>query len=107
MSKSKYVKLSEVAENLGISVHTARSWVKNGRIPEQTYYQVGNTYRFNFQMIEDHILGKKKLEPVQDWSDLKDAKEDIEEDIEDVGDSVEDAEDESAEEPVSLHNLFK
>ena len=49
---SKYVKISELAELLGVSVHTVRQWVRNGKIPRHTYYKVGKTYRFDFEMIE-------------------------------------------------------
>ena len=106
---SKYIKLSEVADNLGISIHTARSWLRNGNIPRQTYFKVGNTYRFNYEQIEGHVLGTNVLPPDEDWSDVEDDKEDAEEDIgEDVEGSVEDAEDEVTEaEPVNIHNLFR
>jgi len=53
---SKYVKISELAEYLGVSVHAVRSWVRNGKLPSATYFRVGNTYRFNLKMIEEGFV---------------------------------------------------
>jgi len=45
-----------LAEHYGISVSTARKWVRSGVIPEDTYLQVHGTYRFDLERIDRALL---------------------------------------------------
>ena len=46
MSNDIYVPLEDLATHFTISPSTARTWVRQGLIPKDTYIKVGNTYRF-------------------------------------------------------------
>ena len=43
---AKYVPIDDVAEYFSVSVSTIRTWVRQDRIPKNTYIKVGNTYRY-------------------------------------------------------------
>lgn len=49
--QTKFVPLETVAETLSISPSTVRNCMKDGRIPDYTYFKVGKNYRFDMQTI--------------------------------------------------------
>jgi len=51
MTEGAYVPIEKVANHLCVTVHTIRSWVRQGNIPRNTYVKVGNTYRFSLQEV--------------------------------------------------------
>lgn len=51
-----YAPIKEVAEHFKVSVSTLRNWVKNGKVPVSTYIKVGDTYRFNLDLVEEALL---------------------------------------------------
>jgi excisionase family DNA binding protein len=51
MSEDRLVTIEELAKHFSISTSTARSWVRTGAIPEDTYIRVGQTYRFNIPTV--------------------------------------------------------
>lgn len=52
----KYVTIEALSDYLSLSISTIRSWVKNGKIPKDTFIKIGITYRFNVQAIEEALL---------------------------------------------------
>lgn len=62
-----YVTIGDTASHLGVSISTIRKWVREVRIPRNTYIKVGNTYRFDVAAVA------AALSPVDiDASDLLD-----------------------------------
>ena len=49
--QTKFVPLETVAETLSISASTVRNCMRDGRIPDYTYFKVGKNYRFDLQTI--------------------------------------------------------
>lgn len=47
MVDAPYVPVETLARQLTVSVSCIRGWIRQGKIPKQTYVKVGNTYRFN------------------------------------------------------------
>jgi predicted DNA-binding transcriptional regulator AlpA len=50
-TQTKFVPLETVAETLSISPSTVRNCMKDGRIPDYTYFKVGKNYRFDLDTI--------------------------------------------------------
>ena len=57
-----YAPIRDVAGYFNVSVSTIRNWVRQGRIPEDTYIKEGETYRFNLESVEDALLRAKTTE---------------------------------------------
>ena len=49
--QTKFVPLETVAETLSVSPSTVRNCMKDGRIPDYTFFKVGKNYRFDLQTI--------------------------------------------------------
>ena len=62
--QTKFVPLETVAETLSVSPSTVRNCMKDGRIPDYTYFKVGKNYRFDLQTILA-ILREGKVAPQQ------------------------------------------
>jgi excisionase family DNA binding protein len=45
------VTIEDLAKHLNVSVSTARSWVRQGHIPKDSYIKIGNTYRFELDKV--------------------------------------------------------
>lgn len=55
-----FVPIGEVADKFSVSKHTVRQWLRKGKIPEDLYVKIGNTYRYNLQGIENTFLSTNK-----------------------------------------------
>jgi len=48
-----------VAKHFNVSVSTARAWVRQKEIPENTYVKIGKTYRFKLDAVVEALLQKE------------------------------------------------
>jgi hypothetical protein len=62
--KTVFVPLERVAECLSVSPSTVRNCMKDGRIPDYTYFKVGKNYRFDLDTIIA-LLRDGKIAPQQ------------------------------------------
>lgn len=58
--ENKYVEITKISEYFGVSNTTVRSWVRDNKIPRDSYIKipsdVGNpTFRYNLASIEAHF----------------------------------------------------
>ena len=54
---NKYVDSSTLAEYFGVSPSTVRGWVRDSKIPRNSYIKAGKeTYRYNLASIEAHFI---------------------------------------------------
>lgn len=62
---NEFVSIEDVAKHFMVSVSTARSWVRQGEIPKNTYVKIGKTYRFKLDAVVEALLGNQveKKEP--------------------------------------------
>lgn len=58
--KSPFVTIENLAQYFCVSVSTIRAWVRQGHIPEETYIKLGNTYRFNRDLVSDALTQMRK-----------------------------------------------
>jgi excisionase family DNA binding protein len=54
-----YVPIDNVAKHFSVSVSTIRAWIKDGKIPKDTFMQLGTTYRFKLSAVEGALVGGK------------------------------------------------
>lgn len=55
--------IKDLADHFKISVSTARRWVRDGVVPEDTYLKVHGTYRFDLGLIDAALLPKTTNNP--------------------------------------------
>ncbi len=60
MMSDNFVPIGDVADKFSVSKHTVRQWLRKGKIPEELYVKIGNTYRYNLQGIENAFLSTNK-----------------------------------------------
>ena len=48
--------IRDLAAHFNISVSTAREWVRDGVVPDDTYIKVHGTYRFDLDLIDRALL---------------------------------------------------
>jgi excisionase family DNA binding protein len=60
MMSVPYVPIEQVAKHFTVSLSTIRAWVRQGKIPSNTYIKVGNTYRFRVADVESALVGSPK-----------------------------------------------
>ena len=50
-----FVPIDDVARHFSVSVSTVRAWVKQNRIPRDTFIKLGNTYRFQISAVTEAL----------------------------------------------------
>ena len=55
-----FVPIEKVAKHFSVSLSTIRAWVRQDKIPPNTYVKVGTTYRFNLADVEGALVGAPK-----------------------------------------------
>ena len=53
----EYVKIGDVADEFSVSVSTIRKWIREDKIPRDTYIKAGRTYRFNIDEVTKALQG--------------------------------------------------
>jgi len=53
----EYVKIGDVAKEFSVSVSTIRKWLREDKIPRNTYIKAGRTYRFNLEAVTTALRG--------------------------------------------------
>jgi excisionase family DNA binding protein len=62
MMSVPFVPIEQVAKHFTVSLSTVLAWVRQGKIPPNTYIKVGNTYRFNVADVESALVGASRQE---------------------------------------------
>jgi excisionase family DNA binding protein len=61
-----FVPIEKVARHFTVSVSTIRAWVRQNKVPSDTYIKVGNTYRFNLDAVEAALIKERSAEEFDD-----------------------------------------
>lgn len=61
-----FVPIEKVARHFTVSVSTIRAWVRQNKVPSDTYIKVGNTYRFNLDAVEAALVKARSAEEFDD-----------------------------------------
>jgi len=61
-----FVPIEKVARHFTVSVSTIRAWVRQDKVPSDTYIKVGNTYRFNLDAVEAALIKARSAEEFDD-----------------------------------------
>ena len=61
--KDKWVNLEDIAEYLSVTEDTARTWVREGKLPA---YKVGRRYKFKLSEVDDWVRSGGAAETVED-----------------------------------------
>jgi excisionase family DNA binding protein len=61
-----FVPIEKVARHFTVSVSTIRAWVRQDKVPSDTYIKVGNTYRFNLDAVEAALVKARSDEEFDD-----------------------------------------
>ena len=61
-----FVPIEKVARHFTVSVSTIRAWVRQNKVPSDTYVKVGNTYRFNLDAVEAALIKEHSAEEFDD-----------------------------------------
>lgn len=51
-----FVTISDLAKHFSVSAASIRTWVRQGRIPWNTYIKAGSTYRFKISAVAKALL---------------------------------------------------
>lgn len=69
-TETPFVSLEDTAKHFAVSVSTMRIWVRKGAIPKDTYFKIGQTYRFNLpKVVAALTAAPKQLELDLDLND--------------------------------------
>lgn len=52
MNIEKWVNLEDIADHLGVSKDTVRTWIKDGKIP---VYRAGKRYKFKISEVDEWV----------------------------------------------------
>ena len=58
--ETPYVNIGEVADYFRVSISTIRKWVYSGQIPDTTYINIGEVYRFRIADVEAALTAASK-----------------------------------------------
>ena len=72
---TQFVAVEDLANHLAVSVSTIRAWVRQGHIPNDTYININNVYRFDKQAVSDALLKKTTIRSVVDSTDVNPVRE--------------------------------
>lgn len=56
MELEPLVEIEDVAKHLRVSVSTVRAWLRQNKIPSNTYVKIGKTYRFKLSAVDSALL---------------------------------------------------
>tara|TARA_B100000131_G_scaffold122660_1_gene119777 strand:+ start:6361 stop:6624 length:264 start_codon:yes stop_codon:yes gene_type:complete len=59
----EYVKIGDVADEFSVSVSTIRKWIRENKIPRNTYIKAGRTYRFSIDEVTKALRGAGESTP--------------------------------------------
>ena len=54
--QEQYVPIENVAKHFSVSISTIRAWLRQGKIPKDTYMKLGTTYRFKLSAVETALV---------------------------------------------------
>lgn len=57
MATQEYVKIGDVANEFSVSISTIRKWIREDKIPRDTYIKAGRTYRFSIGAVTEALRG--------------------------------------------------
>tara|TARA_R110002167_G_scaffold4407_5_gene20558 strand:+ start:460 stop:786 length:327 start_codon:yes stop_codon:yes gene_type:complete len=70
---SEFVNVKGVADHFKVSERLIRTWVSQGKIPNDTYVHIQQTYRFNLAAVEAALLADRPAvgttEDTSVWTD--------------------------------------
>ena len=65
------VSIKEVAQNFQVSERLIRNWMKQGRIPKNTYLHINQTYRFDLTAVTKALLSERHEDmPSTTWNEV-------------------------------------
>ena len=56
INEEPFVTIDSVAKHFSVSKSTVRGWVRENRIPKDTYIRIGNTLRFRISGVSEALL---------------------------------------------------
>ena len=62
----KWVHIEDVAEHLSISLDTARTWLRDGKLPA---YKVGKRYKFKLSEVDAWVVANRMADSNQEDKD--------------------------------------
>jgi excisionase family DNA binding protein len=71
MADDNFVPIERVARHFAVSISTCRKWVKQGKIPRNTFIKLGNTYRFNLPAVTAALVNPSEPAPLQGELELE------------------------------------
>ena len=77
-----FVPIENVAKHFSVSISTVRAWLRNNKIPTDTYIKVGPTYRFKLPEVEAALLNSAHT-PEEDYLAESSTLEQLEFDLDD------------------------
>jgi hypothetical protein len=69
MTDEAFVPIEKLATHFCVTVHTIRSWVRQGHIPRNAYIKAGNTYRFSVPRVMEALTGGNIESPEPETTD--------------------------------------
>jgi len=63
MIDDAFVPIEKVATHFCVTVHTIRSWIRQGHIPRNAFIKAGNTYRFSIPRVMEALTGGTIVSP--------------------------------------------
>ena len=63
--ETPYVNIGKVADYFRVSISTIRKWVHSGQIPDTTYINIGEVYRFRLDDVEAALTAASKEAQVE------------------------------------------